>query len=125
MFKGILKYDPTKEYYFEEGCYINELSNIEYDEAVSIVMARVPMGVKTRRHRLIDTFERYVILRGSGMVYVDNNPPEIVSKGDVVLFPPETVQSIENIGNDDLVFLAICSPRFVKKNYEDVDNKEG
>ena len=46
------------EYYFAEGCFINELSNTAQDPAVSIARARVAPGVTTRWHRLRDTIER-------------------------------------------------------------------
>jgi oxalate decarboxylase/phosphoglucose isomerase-like protein (cupin superfamily) len=31
-------------------------------------------------------------------------------------------QRITNIGPDDLVFLAICSPRFSQDTYEDIED---
>jgi oxalate decarboxylase/phosphoglucose isomerase-like protein (cupin superfamily) len=31
-------------------------------------------------------------------------------------------QRITNIGKDDLVFLAICTPRFSQDAYEDIDD---
>jgi len=36
---------------------------------------------------------------------------------------PRAVQRIANTGGGDLVFLAICSPRFVQAAYEDVDTQ--
>jgi oxalate decarboxylase/phosphoglucose isomerase-like protein (cupin superfamily) len=38
----------------------------------------------------------------------------------VVLIPPSTRQRIANTGPGDLVFLAICTPRFTQGAYEDV-----
>jgi oxalate decarboxylase/phosphoglucose isomerase-like protein (cupin superfamily) len=40
----------------------------------------------------------------------------------VVLIPPGAAQRISNTGDDDLVFLAICTPRFVREAYRDVDD---
>ena len=48
-------------------------------------------------------------------------PPQEVTSGAVVLIPPLCRQRITNIGDDDLVFLAICSPRFRPEAYEDVE----
>lgn len=117
----IRQFDASAEYYFEEGCYINELSNTADDPAVSIAQARVKPGVVTRWHRLRDTAERYVILSGEGRVEAGDLPPQEVRAGAVVVIPPLCRQRIANIGKDDLVFLAICSPRFRPEIYEDLD----
>jgi oxalate decarboxylase/phosphoglucose isomerase-like protein (cupin superfamily) len=44
-----------------------------------------------------------------------------VAPGDVVLIPPGCRQRISNVGNEDLIFLAICTPRFRDEAYEDID----
>ena len=123
MQERILHRNASAAYYTEERCHINELSNIADDPAVSIAEARVEPGVTTRWHRLRDTVERYVILQGRGRVEVGNLPPQDVGPGDVVLIPAQCRQRITNTGADDLLFLAICSPRFQFHNYEDVDEQ--
>lgn len=110
------------ETWFAEGCHINELSNSEADPAVSIARARVAPGVTTRWHRLIDTTERYVLLAGKGLVEVDDLPPQEVGPGDVVLIPPGCRQRIACLGEEELVFLAVCSPRFRPEAYEDLED---
>jgi hypothetical protein len=50
----ILKTPESAEYYFEEGCFILELSNLEHDPQLSIARARVLAGMSTRLHRLKD-----------------------------------------------------------------------
>ncbi|WP_273149882.1 cupin domain-containing protein [Methylophaga thiooxydans] len=119
MTSNIKKYDPEREYFFVEGCYINELSNGGLDPDVSIAQARVTPGVTTQWHRLNGTTERYVILDGEGEVEVGDCAPKQVKKGDVVIIPPQTRQRISNTSEEDLIFLAICSPRFQEKNYID------
>lgn len=109
------------EYYFAEGCFINELSNTADDPAVSIARARVAPGVTTRWHRLRDTSERYVILSGRGRVEVGALPAQEVAAGAVVVIPALCPQRISNVGSEDLVFLAICSPRFRPEAYEDLE----
>lgn len=109
------------EYYTEERCYITELSNTPDDPHASIARARVLPGVTTRRHRLRGTTERYVILEGKGRVEIGDEPAREVGPGDVVLIPPLVRQRITNVGNDDLIFLAICTPRFTWECYEDVE----
>ena len=109
----------NQEYFFEsEGCYITELSNSDADPALSIARARVEPGVTTAWHRLRDTTERYCILSGTGIVELGEQPPRSVAAGDVVIIAPQQWQRITNTGVDDLVFLAICTPRFEEKNYE-------
>ena len=46
-------------------------------------------------------------------------PPRSVAAGDVVVIPPDTRQRITNSSSVDLVFLAICSPRFTEAAYVD------
>lgn len=113
--------DPGAEFYTPEGCFINELSNIAGDPEVSIARARVSPGKTTRWHRVIGTTERYVLISGEGKVEVGNLPPQRVGPGDVVLIPPNCRQRITNVGSTDLVFLAICTPRFRPEAYEDID----
>ncbi|MGH8717557.1 MAG: cupin domain-containing protein [Burkholderiales bacterium] len=84
--------------------------------------ARVTPGVTTRWHRLIGTAERYVILEGEGLVEVGSLPPQEVRAGDIVLIPPSCRQRITNIGQNDLIFLAVCTPRFTNEVYEDIDS---
>ncbi len=114
--------DPSDEYYTREGCYIIELSNSEDDPVLSIARARVRPGITTRMHRLGRTFERYIILEGKGRVEVGSLSREI-GADDVVLIPPMCPQRITNTGTDDLVFLAICTPRFSENAYEDIDGE--
>ena len=75
----------------------------------------------TRWHRLEATTERYVILEGRGRVEIGDVRPQDVIPGDVVLIPPLCRQRITNTGAGDLVFLAICTPRFRPEAYEDLE----
>ena len=112
---------PAAEYFFAEGCFITEWWNTSADEAVSVARARVKPGVTTRWHRLRDATERYLILEGRGRVEVGDGPPEEVGPGAGVLIPPGVRQRITNMGDADLIFLAICTPRFTLAGYEDLD----
>ncbi len=117
----LLRFRPEDEYFFEEGCYITELSNSAADETVSIARARVPPGVTTQLHSLRGTAERYVILEGQGQVELGDRAGQDVCPGDVVVIPAETPQRITNTGRTDLVFLAVCSPRFRPEAYRDLE----
>ncbi|MDE0951744.1 MAG: cupin domain-containing protein [Halioglobus sp.] len=122
MKAAIKTYNAEQEYYFAEGCYINELSNSIDDPHVSIARARLAPGKTTRWHYLKGTGERYVIQEGFGVVEIQGLPEKGVNAGDVVLIPPGARQRICNTGADDLVFLAICSPPFTADVYIDADD---
>ncbi|MEI7447116.1 MAG: cupin domain-containing protein [Burkholderiales bacterium] len=117
----VARFDPGTEYPIAERCAIVELSNVPEDPAVSIARARVAPGVVTAWHRLRGTVERYVILEGRGRVEVGDLPPTEVGPGDTVLIPAMCRQRIANVGPGDLLFLAICSPRFVPECYESLE----
>lgn len=119
------------EAWFEEGCWIQEWSNHPDDPECSIARARVPAGARTRWHRLHETTERYVVLEGRGRVEIAPRPDfegvadaaveqTEIGPGDVVVIPAGAGQRVQ-AHDADLVFLAICTPRFVPARYEDID----
>ena len=105
------------EYQFKENCYITELLNTKTDPDVSVARARVLTGETTEWHLLDGITERYLILEGTGFAEVGNNPPEEVREGSVVHIPPGIRQRITNSGECDLIFLAVCTPRFDHEKY--------
>ena len=119
----VLKTDNSQEYFFKEGCYILELSNSTLDEGLSIARARVEPGVETKLHQLSNTIERYIILEGEGEVTLGGLAPQTVTKNDVVIIPADCPQSIVNTGKKDLVFLVVCTPRFLPENYREVEGE--
>ena len=108
-------------FYTPEKCFISELSNTPDDPDVSIARARIEPGVTTRWHRLKGTTERYYILSGRGRMEVGDLLPQEVNAGDIVLIPAQCRQRIRNIGSEDLIFLAICTPRFSDEIYQDIE----
>lgn len=112
----------VEERFIDEGCYIRELSNSREDTELSIAEARLEPGMTTRWHRLQRTTERYVILQGKGRVELGDSLVQDVGPGDVVLIPALCDQRITNTGDDDLLFLAICTPRFEQGNYQDTED---
>ena len=104
----------------EERCFIVETWNHPSDPAVSLARARVPPSVTTARHALaVD--ERYLIESGRGRVEIWGIETD-VAPGDVILIPAGTTQRIRNLGDDDLVFLCVCTPRFEPSHYRDLDS---
>jgi mannose-6-phosphate isomerase-like protein (cupin superfamily) len=99
------------EFTANDGCLIREIlhpKNDPVDLDWSMAMARVLTGKHTLPHKLIQA-EVYYILSGLGRMYI-NNESRAVSTGDVISIPPQSVQWIENTGNDELRFIAIVSP---------------
>ena len=113
----IRRADPAKEFFTHENCFILEVANDSGDPDVSIARARVLPGETTEWHHVTNIDERYVIVRGTGKVEVGELPATLVAEGDVIRIPANTPQRIENVGDGDLVFLAICTPRFVERAY--------
>ncbi len=122
MKPAIISPDPAQTFATEERCDILELSNTPDAPDCSIARASVAPGVTTRWHRLKDTAERYVILEGRGLVEIGDLAPREVKAGDVVLIPAMCRQRIANVGEEELVFLAICTPRFLQESYEDFES---
>jgi len=113
----ILRYSAEQEYFFREGCFINELSNSLVDTNLSIAQARVRPGEGTKWHCLKETLERYLIIQGKGLVEIAGLEPQEVAAGDVVIIPAGCAQRMDNVGSEDLLFLALCTPRFQPESY--------
>ena len=110
----IIKTKSLKEYLTPERCYITE--NLS-SEKVSIARARVEPGVTTAPHHLEGTDEIYIIIKGTGKVFVGNLEPTDVTIGDVVAIPAGKSQHIANVGKTDLIFYCVCTPRFTAECY--------
>lgn len=108
------------EHYLEERCYVSEWWNTRSDEPVSVARVRVEPGVTTRLHRLKGVTERYLILSGHGTVEVDGHRQD-AGPSDVVVIPADAPQRVSNTGDRNLVFLAVCTPRFRPDVYEDLE----
>ena len=121
MKEAIIQKDVSKEFYTQERCYITELSNTSDDPKLSIARVRVEHGITTCWHRLKGTSERYCIVSGRGRVEIGKLPAQEVKAGDVVFIPPMCRQRITNIGSEELIFLAICTPRFCDEVYQDIE----
>jgi len=115
--------DEAEEYLTAERCHILETWNRPEDPSLSVARARVAPGVTTRWHRLTGICERYLILSGKGSVEVGDRLPETVGPGDLVYIPAECPQRITNLGEHDLVFVALCTPRFVPEAYADTEGE--
>jgi mannose-6-phosphate isomerase-like protein (cupin superfamily) len=122
MHAKVIHARPEQEYWFREGCHILELANHPGDPQVSIARARLEPGMTTQWHSLRETWERYLIVEGTGIAEIGELEPARVVPGDVVCIPPDTPQRIRNAGSGELIFYAICSPRFTPACYRAHDS---
>lgn len=111
-----------KESYTEERCFISEIINESNHDGFSIARARVAPGVTTALHALQGTTEVYYMLRGEGRMEVAGRELGKVEPGDTVTIPAGASQRIVNTGEEDLLFLCICSPRFRPEVYRDLES---
>jgi mannose-6-phosphate isomerase-like protein (cupin superfamily) len=110
----IVKANCIKETLTSERCFVAEQFSAE---DVSIAQARVKPGITTISHHLDGVNEIYLIMSGEGQVDIGGLTPAIVTSGDLVIIPAGTSQRISNIGQSDLVFYCICTPRFTAECY--------
>jgi mannose-6-phosphate isomerase-like protein (cupin superfamily) len=117
----IISRETEREFHTPEECWITESWNSTEDLALSIARARVEPGVTTRWHVLEGIQERYLIIEGAGRVEVGELPATDVTPGDIVIIPAGIRQRVTNTGQSDLVFYALCTPRFEQKYYRELE----
>ncbi len=117
----ILRDDHRTETGIEPGCFLTDWLNDPGDPDLSIARIRVAPGAETRLRRFENIQERYVVLDGQGRIELvgpnrafaeGDHTLSALEPGDVVVIPAGYSRRITNIGDFDLVFLAICTPRF-------------
>ena len=67
---------------------------------------RIPVGASLDVHQHVDNNETYHILSGKGL-YTDNGKTYTVKAGDTTFCAEGDTHGIENIGDDDLIFIAL------------------
>jgi mannose-6-phosphate isomerase-like protein (cupin superfamily) len=77
----------------------------------SLAHAALPPKKSSLPHRFKSASEVYYILKGEGVMQIDNET-ERVGSGDTIYIPPKAVQSIENTGETNLEFLCIVYPEW-------------
>lgn len=118
---GIRRATEASELETIERCAIMEVGNDEGDPDLSIARARVRPGVTTAWHQLVNTGERYLIISGQGLAEVGDTVREVVGPGDIVRIPAGIPQRITNTGQADLIFYALCVPRFQLGCYQSLE----
>ena len=88
----------------------NTLNGINY----SIAQFTLEPGKKSKLHKMSSS-EIYYILEGNGDLKINEETFQL-EKDDSVYVPPNSVQSIENIGSINLRFLCIVEPAWKADN---------
>lgn len=117
----IVRNADTAECYLSERCHVVEHWNRDEDAQCSVARIRVEPGITTQWHRLRGVGERYLIVQGRGRMYAGDLAPAEVGPGDAVFIPADVPQRIANLGDDELIFLAVCTPRFAPECYENLE----
>ncbi len=104
-----------------ERCRITEHLNLDASPEASLALARVAPGVTTALHALAGVVERYVVLEGQGVVEIGGVSARI-GPGDRAIIPADVPQRVMNTGAGDLVFYALCTPRFRPELYRTLED---
>jgi mannose-6-phosphate isomerase-like protein (cupin superfamily) len=76
---------------------------------MSVTWLDVPTGVEQELHSHEEAEQVYVVARGAGRMTVAGDTQEI-AQGDLVMVPPATDHSIENVGDAELCCVSVQSP---------------
>lgn len=98
-----------------EGAIIYDLLNPTNVKSVirySLAHVSLSRGKSTTPH-IMKTSEVYYILKGSGVMHIDNKS-ESVKVGDAIFVKPGSKQHVENTGSKKLEFLCIVDPAWKK-----------
>lgn len=115
--------DDCPEFIAGDDSHLRELLHPDKSTVAirySLAHATVLPGQATKPHRLA-TAEVYHVLEGFGVMSIDDES-EPVEPGSTVYIPPGAVQSIENTGDHELVFLCIVDPAWRSEDEEIVED---
>ena len=120
----LIKHKNAVEFDTRERCSIIEILNDKQSPHLSVARCKVNPGVTTELHSLVGTKEVYLIEKGSGMMDDGTCKPFTVNPGDSIVIPPDYPQRIKNIGDVDLIFKVVCTPRFMPACYTPLEEGE-
>ena len=110
----VKRFDEQNEIVALDNTRVREFLNPKHDKeclhlSYSLAHASLAPGKSSLPHRFLEASEVYYILRGKGMMHIDDEVAE-VGPGDAIYIPPMGIQYIENISDENLDFLAIVNP---------------
>jgi mannose-6-phosphate isomerase-like protein (cupin superfamily) len=111
--KSYTQYNDIEPFITKDKSVIRELlhPNLHTTKKTSLAEAIVDPKSKTLLHRHKNTEEIYHITQGIGLMTLADSQLE-VKTGDSICIAPGTAHCIENIGNETLHLLCICSPAY-------------
>jgi mannose-6-phosphate isomerase-like protein (cupin superfamily) len=113
------KLEECDEFTAGDGTRLREIlhpAKEALDIRYSLAHAVLKAGQVSRPHRL-KTSEVYYIIRGKGVMHI-NNETSPVGKGQTVYIPSLATQYLENTGTEDFEFLCIVDPAWLKEDEE-------
>ena len=107
-----------------DDTHVREILNPEHDGrefvlGYSLAHATVAGNEASLPHRFKTASEVYYILKGRGLMHIDDEAAE-VGVGDTIYIPPGAVQFIENLTPESLEFLCMVSPPWTPDSEERV-----
>ncbi|MBW2410130.1 MAG: cupin domain-containing protein [Deltaproteobacteria bacterium] len=118
----IKRFDECPEFTAGDGSILREFlhpDKADLQLRYSLAHAVVAPGQMTTPHCL-ETSEVYYIIQGWGCMHIEQESAE-VGPGCTVYIPPDAVQCIENIGDEDLKFLCIVDPAWRPEDEQILD----
>jgi mannose-6-phosphate isomerase-like protein (cupin superfamily) len=111
------RYIDVPAYVTKDGCIIRELMHPAQhgNDKQSIAEATVPVGGTTLLHIHKLTEEIYVIIKGVGLMRLDEDL-FTVNEGDTIAILPGQKHNLRNIGDCELKLLCNCSPAYSHKD---------
>ncbi len=112
----IKRFEDMQEIVALDNTKVREFLNPKHDEkglvlGYSLAHASLESGKSSLPHRFKEASEVYYIIRGKGVMHIDNETAE-VNPGDTIYIPPQAVQYIESVGAESLEFLCIVYPEW-------------
>jgi len=109
----LINRNQTTPFITKDGSEIRELlayrnSSIRNQ---SLAEATLPPGTSTTRHYHSKSEEIYYILKGSGLMEIEDEK-SMIKPLDAVAIPPGKAHQLTNTGFEPLVLLCCCSPGY-------------
>ncbi len=117
---AIFRQKDAKVLYAQDGTILREIfhpAHTGINTSYSLAHARLLPGELSTQHSLNKSSELYYILKGDGMMHIDEEVSR-VTKDNVVFIPAGSQQWIENSGDEELIFLCIVSPPWQSEDDE-------
>ncbi|MCD6231298.1 cupin domain-containing protein [Candidatus Aerophobetes bacterium] len=101
------RFEDTK---FEEhyGNEYNMLLPKEMTESLELALVKVKKNSLTPKHTHEDEEQVYIILKGKGLMRINNEEQE-VEGGMIVYIPRKAEHEIKNIGEDELTYIYVAN----------------